>query len=374
MISRKTIISLALVFVMVFSCVITSYADTTKVSGSESDIAAENAAEKLYIYGLFKGGANGFNLDGTTTKAEAAVMVVRLLGAEDDALTGVYEHPYTDVKGWSSNYIGYLYENGILEDTEDGKFVPNEKIDTEMFLAMILNSLGYVEKGQDLTLEELYEVALDAELLTETEINEFRKEGLTRSSLVLIAEDALDTMINGVEYTLFQFLDSLGVIENFDAPTDDVKYGKIREAEKKAEEEKKKAENQALTAKITSTAKQYMGIRYRGGGKSPSTGFDCSGFVGYVMIKSGVWDRFYGSCDGLMGQCKVVSRAEAKPGDIVFFKNTYKTSRTYTHVGIYLGNNQMIHSASSSGISVSNISSGYWGGHYACIARPTAMM
>ena len=107
MISRKTIISLALVFVMAFSCAV-SYADTSG-SGSES----EAAAEQLYMYGLFKGSVDGFDLEGTTSKEEAGVMVVRLLGAEDDALSGVYTHPYKDVTGWSSDYIGY---HGDIEE------------------------------------------------------------------------------------------------------------------------------------------------------------------------------------------------------------------------------------------------------------------
>lgn len=365
MISRKTIISLALVFVMVFSC-FASYADT--VSSSKE---SEAAAEKLYIYGLFKGGANGFDLEGTTTKEEASAMVVRLLGAEEDALSGVYEHPYKDVTGWSSDYIGYLYENGILGDVEDGQFFPDKNIDTVAFLKMILNALGYIEAADIEAADRIYGIAVNAGLLSETEGNELKaEEGFTRSTMVLVAYNALNTKINGESYTLYQYLDNLGVIANLSAPTDAVKYGTAAVAAADEAE----TENQALTTKITSNAKQYLGIRYRSGGKSPSTGFDCSGFVGYVMIKSGVWGKFYGSCDGVMGQCKVVAKAEAKPGDIVFFKNTYKSSNTYTHVGIYLGNNQMIHSASSSGISISNISSGYWGSHYACIARPTAMM
>ena len=88
----------------------------------------------------------------------------------------------------------------------------------------------------------------------------------------------------------------------------------------------------------------------------------------------GIIEVYGGKNKGSKKLPQPVSKAEAKPGDLVFFKNTYKTSKTYTHVGIYLGNNQMIHSATSSGISISNISSGYWGSHYACIARPTAMM
>ena len=194
MISRKTIISLALVFVMVFSC-FASYADTAGTSKE-----SETAAEKLYIYGLFKGGANGFNLEGTTTKEEAAAMVVRLLGAEDDALSGAYKHSYKDVTGWSSNYIGYLYENGILGDTEDGLFAPKKNIDTMTFLKMILNALGYAEAADSNTSERIFGLAVNAGLLTEAEAKELKTEGFTRSTMVLIAYDALNTKISGDVY------------------------------------------------------------------------------------------------------------------------------------------------------------------------------
>ena len=319
---------------------------------------------------FFKGSAYGFNLNGTTTKAEAAAMVVRLFGGEDDALSGAYHHPYKDVNDWSSDYIGYLYENGVLEDTADGYYHPNEDIDTAAFLEMVLHALGYVESGQKLTEDQLFATAISCGLMSESEVQSMKADSFTRGTLVLIADDALNTKLSGTDYTLFQFLDSMGEIDSLGAAPDEIRFG-TEPAEPEVQEP---SASEALTATITSTAKQYMGIRYRSGGKSPSTGFDCSGFVGYVMIKSNVWDQFYGSCDGVISQCKVISKAEAKPGDLVFFKNTYNTSKTYTHVGIYLGNNQMIHSSSSKGITISNFSSGYWGSHYACIARPTAMM
>ena len=362
MISRRTIISLALVFVMAFSCTV-SYGGTY---GSSSE--SEAAAEKLYMCGLFKGGVDGFDLEGTTSSEDAAAMVVRLLGAEDDALSGVYHHPYKDVTGWSSEYVGYLYENGILGDSGDGLFRPKEDIDTVSFLTMILNVLGYVSAEESLDDSGLYDVAVVAGLFTEDEADSLKQEKMTRGVMAQISYDALNTKLSGEQYSLYEYLDRLGVIESLEAPTDEIKYG--------APEEPAAAQadtGEALGSAVVSNAKQYLGIRYRSGGKSPSTGFDCSGYVGYVLIKSGVWNQFYGSCDGVMTQCKTVSKDQAKPGDLVFFKNTYNTSKTYTHVGIYLGNNQMIHSSSSKGIMVSSFSSGYWASHYACIARPAAM-
>ena len=363
MISRKTIISLALVFVMAFSCAV-SYADTSGKSGEH-----EAAAEELYMYGLFKGSADGFDLSGTTSKEEAAVMVVRLLGAEDDALSGVYTHPYSDVTGWSSDYVGYLYENEILGGEANGLYEPKKTMDAASYLEMILNVLGYVSAGQNLSDAQLYAVAANAGLLTQDEVSTLQKESFTRGDLALISYDALNTKICGETYTLFEYLDRLGVIENLAAPTDEIKYGAVKEEPVLAKEDT----SATLAATVVANAKQYVGVRYRSGGKSPSTGFDCSGYVGYVMIQSGAWGQFYGSCDGVITQCTTVSKEQAQPGDLVFFKNTYNTSKTYTHVGIYLGNNQMIHASSSKGVIVSSFSSGYWAQHYACIARPNAL-
>lgn len=363
MISRKTIISLALVFVMAFSCAV-SYADTSG-SGSES----EAAAEQLYMYGLFKGSVDGFDLEGTTSKEEAGVMVVRLLGAEDDALSGVYTHPYKDITGWSSDYIGYLYENEILGDEANGLYEPKEDIDAVSYLKMILNVLGYINLGEDLTNDQMYTVAVSAGLITQSDTEMLRKESFTRGDLALISYDALNTKICGETYTLFEYLDRLGVIENLAAPTDEIKYGAVKEEPVLAKEDT----SATLAATVVANAKQYVGVRYRSGGKSPSTGFDCSGYVGYVMIQSGAWGQFYGSCDGVITQCTTVSKEQAQPGDLVFFKNTYNTSKTYTHVGIYLGNNQMIHASSSKGVIISSIASGYWAQHYACIARPNVL-
>lgn len=363
MVSRKTIISLALVFVMAFSCVV-SYADT---SGSSSE--SEAAAEKLYMYGLFKGSVDGFDLSGTTSKEEAGVMVVRLLGAEEDALSGVYTHPYRDVTGWSSDYIGYLYENEILGDEANGLYEPKKDIDAVSYLKMLLNVLGYVSLEGELTDAQLYAIAVSAGLMTQSDADALQKDSFTRGDLALISYDALNTKLCGETYTLFEYLDRLGVIQNLAAPTDEIKYGAVEEEPILAKEDT----SATLATTVVANAKQYVGVRYRSGGKSPSTGFDCSGYVGYVMIQSGAWGQFYGSCDGVITQCTVVSKEQAQPGDLVFFKNTYNTSKTYTHVGIYLGNDQMIHASSSKGVIISSFSSGYWAQHYACIARPNVL-
>ena len=99
-------------------------------------------------------------------------------------------------------------------------------------------------------------------------------------------------------------------------------------------------ENTRFAAMIKE-AEKYLGYPYVWGGSSPSTSFDCSGFVCWVLNHSG-WSVGRTSAQGLYNLCTPVSRSNARPGDLVFFKGTYKTNGV-SHVGIYVGENRMIH-------------------------------
>ena len=95
--------------------------------------------------------------------------------------------------------------------------------------------------------------------------------------------------------------------------------------------------------KMITEAEKYLGLPYVWGGSSPSTSFDCSGFVSYVINNCGNgWSVGRQTANGLMGCCDIIPRSEAKPGDLIFFQGTYNTSGA-SHVGIYVGNNMMIH-------------------------------
>ena len=114
-------------------------------------------------------------------------------------------------------------------------------------------------------------------------------------------------------------------------------------------------------AKMIREAEKYLGYPYVWGGASPSTSFDCSGFVSWVINHCGNgWNVGRQTAEGLRGCCAYVSPAEAKPGDLIFFQNTYPTSGA-SHVGIYVGNNMMIHCGDP--IQYTNISSPYWQQH-----------
>lgn len=118
-------------------------------------------------------------------------------------------------------------------------------------------------------------------------------------------------------------------------------------------------------AAMLAEAEKYLGFPYVWGGSNPSTSFDCSGFVSWVINHSG-WDVGRLGAQGLCNLCTPVTAANAKPGDLVFFKGTYDTPGV-SHCGIYVGNGMMIHCGSP--ISYANLNTSYWQEHLYCYGR-----
>ena len=115
-------------------------------------------------------------------------------------------------------------------------------------------------------------------------------------------------------------------------------------------------------AAMLAEAEKYLGWPYVWGGSSPSTSFDCSGFVSWVINQSGAGSVGRQTAQGLYNLCTPVSRSDAQPGDLIFFTKTYSAATPVTHVGIYVGNGQMIHCGDP--ISYANINSSYWTAHF----------
>lgn len=112
-------------------------------------------------------------------------------------------------------------------------------------------------------------------------------------------------------------------------------------------------------------AEKYLGYPYVWGGSSPSTSFDCSGFVSWVVNHS-IGNVGRQTANGLLGKCNYVSPDQAKPGDLIFFQGTYNTSGA-SHVGIYVGNGMMIHCGNP--IQYASIETKYWKQHFYCFGR-----
>ena len=120
-------------------------------------------------------------------------------------------------------------------------------------------------------------------------------------------------------------------------------------------------------AAMIEEAEKYLGYPYVWGGSSPSTSFDCSGFVSWVVNNCDVgWNIGRLGAEGLRGICTRVSTANVRPGDLIFFEGTYDTTGA-SHVGIYVGNNMMIHCGDP--IQYANINSCYWQEHFLSFGR-----
>ena len=118
-------------------------------------------------------------------------------------------------------------------------------------------------------------------------------------------------------------------------------------------------------AELIREAEKYLGMEYVWGGSTPQTGFDCSGFVCWVLNQTGT-NVGRTTANGLKSQCDIIRPEEAKPGDLIFFQGTYEISGA-SHVGIYVGNNMMIHCGNP--ISYAQVSSAYWQEHFYCFGR-----
>ena len=118
---------------------------------------------------------------------------------------------------------------------------------------------------------------------------------------------------------------------------------------------------------LMAEATRYIGWPYVWGGSSPATSFDCSGYICWVYTQSGVYNLPRTSAQGIFNQCAVIPREEAQPGDLIFFTGTYASANPVSHVGIYVGGNQMLHCGSP--IGYANIDSAYWSNHFYAMGR-----
>ena len=123
----------------------------------------------------------------------------------------------------------------------------------------------------------------------------------------------------------------------------------------------------ATVQALMEEAAKYLGYPYVWGGSSPSTSFDCSGFVCWVFTNSGVHDLPRTTAQGIYDQCTPIPAADAKAGDIIFFTGTYNSTGAVSHVGIYCGNGVMIHCGDP--IKYSRISTSYWQSHFYAFGR-----
>lgn len=173
-----------------------------------SDVQA--IADALNLLGLFRGTDQGYELDRALNRAEALTLVVRLVGAEEEALTGKYTHPYTDVPAWANPYVAYAYTMGITKGVSDTLFGTTGPVTDSQFLTFILRVLGYQDANDgtgDFTWKDPYALAVSLGLISSVVPN----SGFVRGSAVEIMWDALRVAIKGQTNTLADTLVTQGV-------------------------------------------------------------------------------------------------------------------------------------------------------------------
>ena len=207
------------------------------------------------------------------------------------------------------------------------------------------------------TTDESYEEEYEYYILNVTLINRgtdyvarnsgWNDDQLDRYEVTLECRGNRDDLFAGIAFATPDGAGSSGEYQDYDIPGEALTDEKFR--------------------KMITEAEKYLGYPYVWGGSSPSTSFDCSGFVSWVINHCGNgWNVGRQTANGLMGKCDIIPKSEAKPGDLIFFQKTYNTSGA-SHVGIYVGNGMMIHCGSP--ISYASIETSYWRQHYYCMGR-----
>ena len=189
-----------LILVMIFTMSVVSFARDVSYE--------ENLAGELKSLGIFRGVSDtDFDLDRAPSRVEALVMLVRILGVENEVNTGVWRHPFTDVPSWANNYVGYAYSKG-LTNGQSGTEFGTGNASAAMYLTFVLRALGYSDvNGMDFTWNNPYEFAKQAGIVNE----KVNLEEFLRADVVVVSHSALSAYLKGSDKTLAEKLIEAGV-------------------------------------------------------------------------------------------------------------------------------------------------------------------
>ncbi len=160
--------------------------------------AATSCADALKSLGLFHGTDAGYELERAPTRVEATAVLVRLLNKENEALTGSWSYQFRDVPDWASPYVGYAYQNGIVNGVSATSFGSTAAMSAAMYLTLVLRALGYSDAGGDFSWDAPYTLARDAEILPDTADT----GSFMRGDVVLISWASLFAKLKGKTTTL----------------------------------------------------------------------------------------------------------------------------------------------------------------------------
>lgn len=178
------------------------------ISAAAADYTA--CADHLKDLGLFQGTAQGYELDRSPTRGEAAAMLVRLLGQEQNALTLEYSAPFDDLQNWEKPYVQYLYDIGATTGVSETAFAPEQPCSAQMYAAFVLRALGYTETDGDFTYADADDFAQQIGLYDAAVID---TEVFLRDDVAAASYTALSLMPKGREQTLLEQLVANGAVD-----------------------------------------------------------------------------------------------------------------------------------------------------------------
>jgi len=173
----------------------------------------DNIARALYTMKLFLGTPTaGFDLERAATRVEALVMLIRLLGEEDEALSYKGTHPFTDVPTWADGYVAYAYNKGYTNGTSKNLYSSSVSATREHYITFILRALGYDDAAGDFSWDKSPTFAVSAGVITQSDLNGALSGVFYRDQVVYVSYKALSARLKGSNMTLAQKLISNGVI------------------------------------------------------------------------------------------------------------------------------------------------------------------
>ena len=302
------------------------------------------------------------------TTAVNSIMATTYLSEDEDIYAaeeyykGLESDLQTEIDNIESDYSGYDEYNYDLAQIGHNPYELTSYL-TAKYLDFVFDDT--IKAELDSLFEQQYILTLteDVEIYTDDEGNEYEyyilNVTLVNKSITALANTALtedqrelyDIYLEGKGNRDYLFEDDI-----YSNPAEPPSYTIPGEA----------LSDETFRRLITE-AEKYLGYPYVWGGSSPSTSFDCSGFVCWVFKNSGVYPLERTTAQGICDQCAIIPRSEAKPGDIIFFTGTYNAGEPVTHVGIYVGDGMMIHCGNP--IQYASIDTPYWTEHFYCFGR-----
>ncbi|QSX04651.1 hypothetical protein JYG23_08005 [Sedimentibacter sp. zth1] len=206
----KSIVKSFSLLVIVCLILVTLFFTSTIVQASS---LYEDYAERLKEIGVFKGTDSGFELDREPTRIEAAIMFVRLIGAEQEAQDKKYLHPFIDVPEWADDYVGYLYHEKLTNGTSTTTYSSDEIISARGYMTFILRALGYSDTAGDFEWEQSLKFCMNQSLINDEDYNELVTSTFYRDQLAKTSYLALMMQTKDDEISLVEKLVDLGQID-----------------------------------------------------------------------------------------------------------------------------------------------------------------